>query len=91
MKKAEAHLPGVVYHKLLGGQLFEPVPHKPVHRGHSPWVVVVGQISLASEFLLATFGQPLSKFLGVVFAAWHDLARYQKFQFVLQQVEDCKF
>ena len=65
-----AYLPGVVNHKLWRGQLCEPVPHMPVHRGRSPWVLVVAQevnglailpgngtqISTAPEFVPATFG-----------------------------------
>ena len=60
-----------------------------VHHGGSPWFGVVSQkvdglavlsddstqMSLALEFLPATFGQPLAKFLAVVLAAWHDGAR----------------
>ena len=34
------------------------------------------------------FSQPLAKFLGVVFAAWHDGAHGQDSQFILQQVEE---
>ena len=74
----------------------------PVHSGHSPRVVVVAQevdglavlpgdftqASPAPEFVPATFGQPLAEFLGVVLAAWHDGARGQDSQFVLQQVEE---
>ena len=101
-KKPGANLPGVVHHKLWRGQPSEPVPHTPVHSGRSPRVVVVAQevdglavlpgdgtqSSPAPEFVLATFGQPSSDFLGVVPAAWHDSARGQDSQFVLQQVED---
>ena len=47
------------------------------------------QTFLALEFVTAMFGQPLAEFLGVVLAAWHDGARGQDSQFVLQQVEVC--
>ena len=101
-KKPEANIPGVAYHKLWHGQLREPFPHTPVHSGHSPRVVVVAQevdglavlpgngtqSSLALEFVPATFGQPPAEFLGVVLAAWHDSARDQDSQFVLEQVEE---
>ena len=74
----------------------------PVHSGRSPRVVVVAQevdglavlsgdgtqCSLAPQFVPATFGQPLAEFLGVVLAAWHDGARSQDSQLVLQQVEE---
>ena len=74
----------------------------PVHSGCSPRVVVVAQevdglavlpgdgtqSSPASEFIPATFGQPPAEFLGVVLAAWHDGARGQNSQFVLQQLEE---
>ena len=93
-KKSGANLSGAVNHKL--------VPHTPVHCGRSPWVVVVAQevdglallpgdgtqTSPAPEFVPATFGQPPAEFLVVVLAAWHDGARGQDSQFVLQQVED---
>ena len=46
------------------------------------------QGSPAPEFIPATFGQPPAEFLGVVLAAWHDGARGQDSQFVLQQVEE---
>ena len=92
---------GVVNHELWQGQQCEPVPHMPVHRGGSPWVVVVAQkvdglavlsgnstqISPAAAFVQATFGQPLAKFLGGVLAAWHDGA-CQNSQFVVQQVKE---
>ena len=102
-KKPGANLPGVVHHKLWRGQLRDPVPHPPVHSGRSPRVVVVAQevdglavlpgdgthSSLAPEFVPATFGQPPAEFLGVVvLAAWHDGARGQDSQLVLQQVEE---
>ena len=88
----------VVYHKLWRGQLREP----PVHSGRFPQVVVVAQkadgpavlpgdgtqSSPALEFVLATFSQPPAEFLWVVPAAWHDGARGQDSQFVLQQVEE---
>ena len=97
-----ANILGVVHHKLWRGQLHEPVPHMPVHSGRSPRVVVVAQevdglavlqgdgtqSSPAPEFVPATFGQPPAEFLGVVLAAWHDGARGQDSQFVLQQVEE---
>ena len=47
------------------------------------------QSSPAPEFLPAMFGQPPAKFLGVVLATWHDGARSQDSQLVLQQVEKC--
>ena len=70
--------------------------------GRSPQVFVVAQevdglavlpvngtqTSLATEFVPATFGQPLTEFLGAVLAAWHDGAQGQDSQFVLQQVEE---
>ena len=101
-KKPGANLPGVVHHKLWRGQLHEPVPHTPVHSGRSPRVVVVAQevdglavlpgdgtqSSPAPEFVPATFGQPPAEFLGVVLAAWHDGARGQDSQLVLQHVEE---
>ena len=97
-----ANLPGVVHHKLWRGQLREPVPHTPVHSGRSPRVMVVAQevdglatlpgdgtqSSPAPEFVPAMFGQPPAEFLGVVLAAWHDGARGQDSQLVLQQVEE---
>ena len=46
------------------------------------------QSSLAPEFVPATFSQPSAEFFGVVLAAWHDGARSQDSQFVLQQVEE---
>ena len=46
------------------------------------------QSSPAPEFVPATLGQPPAEFLGVVLAAWHDGARGQDSQFVLQQVEE---
>ena len=46
------------------------------------------QSSLAPEFVPATFGQPPAEFLGVMLAAWHDGARGQDSQLVLQQVEE---
>ena len=102
-RKPGANFPGVVHHKLWRGQLRETVPHTPVHSGRSPRVVVVAQevdglavlpgdgtqSSPASEFVPATFGQPPAEFLGVVLAAWHDGARGQDSQFVLQQLEEC--
>ena len=77
-------------------------PHTPVHSERSPRVAVVAQevdglavlpgdgtqTSLAPEFIPATLGQPLAEFLGVVLAAWHDGARGQDSQFVLQQVKE---
>ena len=101
-KKPGANLPGVVHHKLWRGQLREPVPHTPVHSGRSPRVVVVAQevdglavlpgdgtqSSPAPEFIPATFDQPPAEFLGVVLAAWHDSARGQDSQFILQQTEE---
>ena len=62
----------------------EPVPHKPVHRGGSPQVVLVvqkvdvlvvlpfygTQISTEPEFVLAMFSQPIAKFLAVVISAY---------------------
>ena len=73
----------------------------PVHSGRSPRVVVVAQevdgfavlprdgtqSSPAPEFVPATFSQPPAEALGVVLAAWHDGARGQDSQLVLQQVE----
>ena len=96
------HLLGVVNHKLWCCQLCEPVPHTHVHSGRSPRVVEEAQevdglavlpgdgtqTSPAPKFVLARFGQPLAKFLGVVLVAWHDGAPYQDSQFILQ-VEDC--
>ena len=93
-----ANLPGVVQHKLC-----ERVPHTPVHSECSPRVMVVAQevdglavlpcdgtqSSPAPEFVPATFGQPPAEFLGVVLTAWHDGARGQDSQFVLQQVKEC--
>ena len=101
-KKRGANLPGVVHHNLWRGQLRETVPHTPVHSGRSPRVMVVAQevdglavlpadgaqSSQAPEFIPATFGQPPAEFLGVVLAPWHDGARSQDSQFVLQQVEE---
>ena len=86
---------------LWRGQLSESVHHMPVHSGCSPRVVVVAQevdglpvfpsngtqTSPAPEFVLATLGQPLTEFLVVVLAAWHDCAHGQDSQFVLQHVE----
>ena len=43
---------------------------------------------LAPEFVPAMFGQPLAEFLGVVLVVWHDSARGQDCQLVLQQVEE---
>ena len=71
MKKQGTHIPGVVNHKLWRGQLSKPVPQMPVLHGGFHWVMVVAQevnglavlpcddtqISLALEFLAATFGQ----------------------------------
>ena len=42
----------------------------------------------APELVPATLGQPPAKFLGVVLAAWHDGARGQDSQLVLQQVKE---
>ena len=101
-KKPGAHLPGLVNHKLWSGQWCKPVPHIPVHSGRSPCAMVVAQevdglavllgdgtqTSLAPEFILATFGQPLAEFNWLVLAAWHDSAHCQESQFILQQVEE---
>ena len=102
-KKPGGNLPGVVHHKLWHGQLGEPVPHTPVHSERSPRVVVVAQevdglvvlpgngtqSSRAPESPVPdTFGQPPAEFLGVVLAAWHDGARGQDSQLVLQLVEE---
>ena len=46
------------------------------------------QTSPVPEFVPAMFSQPLAEFLRVVLAAWHDGARCQDSQFVLQQVEE---
>ena len=46
------------------------------------------QSSPAPEFVPATFGQPPAEFLGVVLVAWHDGARGQDSQLVLQQERD---
>ena len=100
--KPVANLPGVVHHKLWRSQLGEPVPHTPVHSGRSARVAVVAQevdglavlpgdgtqSSPVLEFVPATFGQPPAEFLGVVLAAWHDGARGQDSQLVLQEVEE---
>ena len=97
MKKPGAHLSGVDNHKLWCGQLCKPVPHTPVHSGHSLQVLVVvqeveglavlqvngTQTSPAPGFLPATFGKPLAEFLGVVFEAWHEDACCQDSQFIL--------
>ena len=77
---------GVVNHNLWHSQVREPVPQTPVHSARSSMVMVVAQevdgfvvlpgngtqISPVQEFVLAMFGQPLVKFLGVKLAAWHD-------------------
>ena len=74
----------------------------PVHSGPSPRVMVVAQevdglavhpgdgtqTSPARQFLPAPFCQPPAELLGVVLASWHDGARGQDSQFVLQQVEE---
>ena len=96
-KKPGAKLPGVVHHKLWRSQLRKPVPHTPVHSGHSPRVMVVAQEvdclavlpgngTKSTGIGPAMFGQPPAEFLGVVLAAWHNGARGQDSQFVLQQV-----
>ena len=78
VKKPGAHLTGAVNHKLWHDQLGGPVPHTAVHSGLSPRVVVVAEevdglvvlpgdgteTSPATEFVPATFSQPLAKFLG---------------------------
>ena len=77
-------------------------PTHRVHSGRSPRVMVVAQevdglavvpgngtqTSPPPEFVPATFGQPLAEFLLEVLAAWHDGARGQDSQFVLQHVEE---
>ena len=42
-KKPGAHLSGVVSHKLWRDLFSKPVPQMPIHRGHSPRVLVVAQ------------------------------------------------
>ena len=57
----------------------------------SGWLAILPgdgtQSSPAPEFVPATFGQPPAEFLGVVLVAWHDGARGQDSQLVLQHVE----
>ena len=98
-KKQGAGLPDVVNHKLLHGQLSKPVPHKPVHCNGSSWAPSwsasgwacgpsrQGHTDLPHSYRPCSVKYP-AKFLGVVFAAWHEGASCQKSHFVLQQVEE---
>ena len=86
-KKPGANLPGVVHHKLWCSQLRELVPHTPVHSGRSPRVVVVAQ-----EVDGLAFGQPPAEFLGVVLAAWHDVASiYRNYNGIIVSTPSVQF